>query len=212
VAIAAIAGAAGGCGGSAPARAREQQLQRADLVTVSSALRSVEPSVRGEVAATGAAWPLVANGLPADVSPLRRGPIRNAVVRAANVRLPVLFAERSSRSLTGPAAGVAGSFRAYSGLSARGWRMIEAAIAAQRGPHGAAAFARANSPLYIESVYDSHYSLAQIGKHLSAGYLKLGGARAFGASLTQAEVDQLAASYSEGNDRLHPHPGVKLGS
>ena len=46
--------------------------------------------------------------------------------------------------------------------------------------------------LYIESIYDGHFSLAQIGKKLLAGYDKLGGAADFGASLTQAEVDALA--------------------
>ncbi len=68
------------------------------------------------------------------------------------------------------------------------------------------------SPLYIESVYDGHFGLAQIGKNLLAGYQKLGGPAAFGTALTQAEVARLAAAYSEPAVRLHPHPGVKLGS
>ena len=48
--------------------------------------------------------------------------------------------------------------------------------------------------LYIESVYDGHFALAQIGKQLAAGYAKLGGATAFGRSLTPAQVQQLAAT------------------
>ena len=66
--------------------------------------------------------------------------------------------------------------------------------------------------LYIESVYDAHFGLAQIGKKLLAGYRKLGGQAAFGAALTQGEVDALADAYSEATDRLHPHVGVRLGS
>jgi hypothetical protein len=205
--------ACAGCGSSATAPPREQQLQRSDLVAASRALSAAEPSVRSETAASKAAWPLVANGLPANIGGQVRATIRQAAARVAEVHVPELFAERSARSLTGAAAGIAGSFRAYRGLSSRGWNMIEAAIAQiEHGPRGAAAFARANSPLYIESVYDAHYVLAQIGKHLSDGYRKLGGPGAFGQSLTQAEVDALAATYSEAQARLHPHPGVKLGS
>ena len=79
-------------------------------------------------------------------------------------------------------------------------------------PFSAARFARANVALYIESVYDAHFSLAQIGKHLLAAYKTLGGGGAFGASLTPAEVDALARAYSEGQDRLYPHVGVRFGS
>ena len=91
--------------------------------------------------------------------------------------------------------------------------MILAAIAAdEHGPPSAARFARANVGLYIESVYDGHFTLAQIGKQLLAGYGELGGPSAFGSLLSAAEVDALAQTYSEANDRLHPHVGVRLGS
>ncbi len=66
--------------------------------------------------------------------------------------------------------------------------------------------------MYIESIYDAHFTLAQIGKKLLAGYEKLGGASDFGTALTQAEVNALAGAYSEASDRLHPHVGVRLGS
>ena len=75
-----------------------------------------------------------------------------------------------------------------------------------------ARFARENVALYIESVYDGHFALAQIGKQLLDGYRTLGGQAPFGGTLTQAEVDALASAYSEAADRLHPHVGVRLGS
>jgi hypothetical protein len=108
---------------------------------------------------------------------------------------------------------VAGLFRSYSGLATHGWQLIGASIdEIERGSAVARRFARANVNLYIESVYDAHFSLAQTGKALLDGYRKLGGPSAFGSSLTQAEVDELARTYSEANDRLHPHVGVRLGS
>ena len=64
----------------------------------------------------------------------------------------------------------------------------------------------------MESVYDGHFDLAQIGKQLPAAYRTLGGPTAFGQALTQAEVDALARTYSEASVRLHPHPGVRLGT
>ena len=102
--------------------------------------------------------------------------------------------------------------RSYALLCARGWKLLLASLAQiESGTPAAARFARANAPLYIESVYDAHFTLAQIGKKLLAGYDKLGGPRAFGAALTKAEVDGLAGAYSEASDRLHPHVGVRLG-
>lgn len=73
-------------------------------------------------------------------------------------------------------------------------------------------FARENVGLYIESVYDGHFDLAQIGKRLEKGYHNLGGEAVFGSSLTSAEVTVLADAYSEAATRLHPHVGVRLGS
>jgi len=202
-----------GCGSSHSAPPQALALERADLVAVSRALSSAAPAVGSEVAATKAAWPLVANGLPADTRTISRPAIKAAAERAAALRVPELFEERAAASLTGPASSLAGLFRAYSGLSTRGWQLIGAAIdQTEHGSPVAARFARANVALYIESVYDAHFGLAQVGQHLVAAYEKLGGAAAFGTSLTQAEVDRLADTYSEASDRLHPHPGVKLGS
>lgn len=69
-----------------------------------------------------------------------------------------------------------------------------------------ARFLRANAPLYIDCVYDGHYHLSLIGKTLQSAYLKLGGASAFGASLTQSQVEALARAYSIPATRLEPHP------
>ncbi len=76
----------------------------------------------------------------------------------------------------------------------------------------AARFARANVNLYIESVYDGHFELAQISEKLHKAYENLGGPSAFGGSLTPAEVNAVAAAYSEASARLRPHVGVRLGS
>jgi hypothetical protein len=91
--------------------------------------------------------------------------------------------------------------------------MIAASIGQiQSGSPASARFARENIALYIESVYDAHFALAQIGKQLDRAYTMLGGPAAFGPSLPAAEVSALARSYSEAADRLHPHTGVRLGS
>jgi hypothetical protein len=180
---------------------------------VSHALASLTASVDREVKATKAAWPLVANGLPSNPTAAARASIQGAALRARQLPLPPLFGEMRVASLTGPAAHLAGLLRSFRGLATRGWQLIEAAL--EQSSHGspaAARFARANVALYIESVYDGHFSLAQIGRQLREGYAKLGGPSAFGADLTQAEVNRLALVYSEASDRLHPHVGVRLGS
>ena len=205
--------AAAGCGSAKTATPTALRLEREDLLAVCHALSGAAPSVAREVATTKAAWPLVVNGLPADTTTISRPAIKAAAERAAALTVPGLFEERQAAALTGPGSGLAGLFRTFSGLATRGWLMIGAAVEEiEHGTPAAVRFARANVALYIESVYDAHFSLAQIGKQLVAGYHKLGGTSAFGASLTQAEVDDLARTYSEATDRLHPHVGVRLGS
>ena len=73
-------------------------------------------------------------------------------------------------------------------------------------------FAHENVALYIESVYDAHFTLAQVGRKLHDGYRELGGPQAFGPALAPAEVSALERAYSEASDRLHPHGGVRLGA
>jgi hypothetical protein len=204
----------GGCGGSwSGASASGLRLQREDLIATVRALQGTQGEATDESKASKVAWPHVANGLPADPGSIPATPIATASRLARALRLPGLFGELKARTLTGPASGLAGLYRSYAGLAAVGWQQIQYAIGRlQRGPPSAAAFARENVALYIESVYDAHFSLAQLGKQLLAGYKKLGGPPAFGHSLAEAEVEALADTYSEANFRLHPHVGVRLGS
>jgi hypothetical protein len=209
-----VAGALSGCGGKSSTPA-ELRLQREDLVAVSRALATVERPVAIEVAAAKRTWPLIANGLPTGAVRLAstRTPVTAATTSAAHIPTPPMLGEAQADSLTGPGAGLAGSFRNYIGLTTRGWTLIGAAIdQIEHGSPASARFARENVGLYIESVYDGHFDLAQIDKHLTDGYRRLGGPAAFGSALTQAEVDALGDVYSEASVRLHPHVGVRLGS
>jgi hypothetical protein len=204
-----------GCGGSSKQTAPAAlKLQREDLVAVARALTAVEAPVQREVEATKAAWPMIANGLPTDTKAISGTPrAANAANSASQLTVPQLFSEAQAATLTGPAAQIGGLFRSYALLSARGWKLLDAAIAQiAAGSSASGRFARENAALYIESVYDGHFTLAQIGKKLLAGYRKLGGPADFGATLSQAEVDALAEVYSEARARLHPHVGVRLGS
>jgi hypothetical protein len=114
----------------------------------------------------------------------------------------------NARELTGPAAGIAGLYESYDRLAERGWRLTETTITAiATATPPVASFERANSPLYIHAVYDSHFNLSLVGEHLLEGYSRLGGPSAFGRSLTQSEVDSLTSAYSIPAVRLQPHPG-----
>jgi hypothetical protein len=208
------AGTLAGCGGSSRSPA-ELRLEREDLVAVSRALKGVEAPIAAELAAAKRAWPLIVNGLPASAPALTgaRAPIVAAATSAGKIPTPPLLTEAQAVSLTGPGSPLAGLFRTYMGLTTRGWTLIGAAIEQiEHGSPEAARFARENVGLYIESVYDGHFDLAQIDKRLTNGYRQLGGEAAFERALTQAEVDSLAAAYSEATARLHPHVGVRLGS
>jgi hypothetical protein len=211
--IGGVAIGAAGCGSHDHATPQAEQLQRADLVDVSRALITAAPAVDREVAATKAAWPLIADGLPTDIRALPRTTIQNAITRARELKLPTLFEEGEAASITGPGSTLASLFRGFVTLGGRGWKLIGAAIEEiEHGSPRAARFARANVAIYIESVYDAHFELAQIGKKLLKDYKDQKGPEAFGGSLTQAQVDSLAQTYSEPSDRLYPHTGVKLGS
>jgi hypothetical protein len=206
---------AAGCAGSGhPPTPAALKLEREDLVATSRALLDAQAPVAHAVAATRSAWPLIANGLPADVGRLSRSAVvARAVESSMQLRLPALFDEAQAPTLTGPASQIAGLFRSYALLDERGWKLLHASLAQIRSAAPVAArFARENVPLYIESIYDAHFTLAQIGKKLRAGYGHLGGPRAFGAALTRAQVDELEGAYGEASDRLHPHVAVRLGS
>ena len=202
-----------GCGGAASKQSTPAalKLQREDLVAASKALGESESSIATEVAASRKLWPQIAGASTASLSALPRSP-RDAEA-LARLPVPALFGETQARSLTGPASQIAGLFRPSALLSTRGWQMLLAGSEQiQSGSAKAARFARENAPLYVESIYDGHFALAQIGKKLLAGYEKLGGPSSFGASLTQAQVDALARAYSEPSIRLYPHVRVRLGS
>jgi len=215
--IGALAAALAGCGSTAghrlPRSPAAMQLEREDLTAVGHALASAEGSVAPEVAATRAAWREIANGLPAHSAAIARPPIAAAAAAAARVRVPALLEEPQAASITGPGAGLASLFRNYSALTTRGWQLLGASIEEiEHGSPLAASFARANSALYIESVYDGHFDLAQVAKALHMAYEMLGGPSAFAGKLSQAQVNALESTYSEATDRLHPHVGVRLGS
>ena len=202
-----------GCGGATSKQSTPAalKLQREDLIATSKALGESESSIAAEVAATRTLWPRIAGGATAPLSAIARSP--RAEEGLTRLPVPALFGEAQARSLTGPASQIAGLFRPSALLSTRGWQMLIAgATQIESGSAVAARFARENAPLYVESIYDGHFALAQIGKKLLAGYKKLGGPGSFGAALTQAQVDALASAYSEPSIRLYPHVRVRLGS
>ena len=142
-----------------------------------------------------------------------RAKVAAAAQRAAQVRLPSLFTEEGSAQLTGPALPLAGQFRSFQTLGSRSWQLLDSSLEEiEHGSRSEARFARQNLPLYIESIYDAHFTLAEIGKQLLAAYKKLGGAEAFGGSLTPAQIQQLADEYSKERNELSPKERVKLGS
>jgi hypothetical protein len=180
---------------------------------VCAALARTQAAAATETAAAKRAWRLVAHGLPRTVSPTLSAEVHNAAAAAAALPTPAPLSEEHARTLTGPASDLAGLYRNYLLLTSRGWLMIAAALdQIQHGTPPVARFARENVALYIDSVYDGHFTLAQVSRKLLAGYRKLGGAAAFGQTLPPQTVAALASAYSEASERLHPHVTVRLGS
>ncbi len=191
----------------------EAHLQREDLVAVARLLQSVEPAVDSEVAAARAAWPLVLDGLPAQIGAPARSRILAALESALRLPLPALLAERQAAALTGPGSPLAGRYRDFWGLCRDSWKQLAAALGEiEHGSPRAARFARATAALYIEGIYDAHYSIAEAGMQVMAAYKALGGAPVLGAVLSESAVAQLAASYTRARDELSPHERVRLGS
>ena len=180
-------------------------MERSQFVQVSAGLQVAEGPVRAEVAASRGAWPSIAGGLPVAPSPELRGAVAKASAKASLVPAPSFLAE--PRSLTGPAAGIAGLYESYERLAPRSWRLVLAAVdAIATGPPVAAQYSRTNSSFYIDAIYDGHFNLSLVGKSLTVGYEKLGGASAFGARLPASRLSALAAVYSIPSVRLEPHP------
>lgn len=172
---------------------------------LSVGLQAAEGAVHDEVAASRGAWPAIASGLPAAPSPALRGAVAKASAKAALVPAPPFLAE--PRSLTGPAAGIAGLYQSYERLVPRSWRLVlEALDTIATGPAVAARYSRTNSSFYIDAIYDGHFNLSLVGNSLTTGYEKLGGASAFGAKLPASRLSALAAAYSIPAVRLEPHP------
>lgn len=195
-----------GCGSSGRhLTSAELKLQRAQLVLVNDGLRSAQQGVERELNASRAAWPAIAKGLPPSFPEPLRHAIASASISAGTLPKPPFLV--SASRLTGPAAGLAGLYEAFARLSERGWRLTEATIGTiVGGPSSAGSFARANSSLYIDAIYDAHFDLSLVGKDLAYAYKQLGGSRAFGEKLTQDDIDELTRAYSIAGVRLTPHP------
>jgi len=190
----------------------ELALEREDLIASVRALDSVKVRVASEVQATKRVWPTVAKGLPASPAPLRTE-IEAAAASASTLPVPAPFGEEQSRRLTGASVAIAGTYRTFALLARSGWQLLAAdARAIERGPPAAASFARANVGLYIESIYDAHFALAQIGEKVHKAFHDLGGPAAFTTSLIPEQVEAVAGFYSEAIARLTPRAATKLGS
>lgn len=203
-----MAGLLAGCGGgsSHTPTSAELALERAQLLLASNGLRALESPVRRELAASRTAWPAIADGLPTTPSSSLQRAVASASAAARALPEPRFMAQNVT--LTGPAAGIAGLYESFSALASHGWRLTAAGITAiLHGTPVAASFARGNSSLYIDAIYDGHFDLSLLGKSLVSGYDKLGGAAAFGVSLPRSEITALAAAYSIPAVRLKPHPG-----
>jgi len=202
-----------GCAKHKVATPGEAKLENEDFVAVTAALAAAAPQVQAEVAAAKAAWPAILDGARRRPGPATRAKVRLAAERAAQVRLPALFTEEGATQLTGPATRLAGRFRSFQTLSARSWQLLDSYLEQiEHGSRSEARFARRNLPLYVESIYDAHFSLAELGKQMQDGYKTLGGAKTFGGSLTPSQLRQLVDTYSKERDELSPKEQVKLGS
>jgi hypothetical protein len=181
-------------------------------VQLSEGLRSAEDAVKSEVNVSRRAWPSISSGLPTVPSHALKADVSQAGASAK--ALPEGPFARNAAQLTGPAAGITAIYESYVRLAERGWRLTEASISAtSTGTPAQASFARANSSLYIEAIYDGHFNLSLLGKSLVRGYERLGGSAAFRGKLTPSEIDALASAYSIPAVRLEPHPfgGAKGG-
>jgi hypothetical protein len=209
LAASALLAGASGCGGSQP-RPAAMRLERADLVLFAHALQRLQTQTRAEIAPARAAWPALAGGLPRGLTPALRAEVSAAARGAGALTLPAIVTAEGG--LTGPAAKLGGMLKAYARLTHSGWRYTAAALAAESNSPTlpTTRFLRSNSGLYIYSIYDGHYDLSLIGKALQDAYHTLGGAPAFGESLTPTQVEALAGAYSIAAARLQPHPSKEL--
>ena len=207
------AGALAGCARHKVATPAEAKLENEDFIAVTAALAAAVPPVEAEVAAAKDAWPAILGGVKGRPSAGTRAKVRLAAQRAARLPLPALLTEQGAAQLTGPASPLANRFRSFRTLGSRSWQLLESSLEQiEHGSRSQADFARRNLPLYIESIYDAHFTLAETGKQLLTAYKKLGGEKTFGPSLTASQIQQLADRYSKERGELSPKEQVKLGS
>jgi hypothetical protein len=185
-------------------------LERADVVLLAHTLQRLQTQTRAEIVPARGVWPALAGGLPRGLPATLRLQVSAAAHGAGALELPAFLTTEGG--LTGPAAKLGGMLKAYVRLTQGGWRYTAAALAVEsKSPTlPSARFLRANSGLYIYSIYDGHYDLSLIGKTLQSAYRALGGAPAFGSSLTPGQVEALASAYSIAATRLEPHPPANL--
>jgi hypothetical protein len=202
-----------GCASHKVATPGEAKLENEDLSAVTAELEAAAPQVQAEVAAARAAWPAILGGVRGRPTASTRAKVAAAAQRAAQVPLSSLLSEEGSAQLTGPAFSLAGQFRAFRTLGSRSWQLLDTSLEEiDHGSPAEARFARQNLPLYIESIYDAHFTLGGIGKKLLDAYKRLGATRKTSGSPTPAEIEQLADMYSKERNELSPKERVKLGS
>lgn len=188
----------------------EIKLERMDLVSVSKQLLHNDRAVEDELTSAHATWPYLYNGLPSRITRSVEARISDSTRKMA--ALPELPFLRRVHDLTGPASDIGGAYEKFWSLGKAGWEMIQATVLSLRhGPASTARFREENLPVYIQSVYDAHYSLSLIGKDVKSGYEKLGGSEGFGAALTPIEVETIMRLYSPEVARLEPHTTEALG-
>ncbi len=182
----------------------ELRLQRTHLALVAHQLLALEGPVQREAAAARIAWPSLARGMPSRPGARLAAAVAAASAAATAIPTPAFLAIR--HELTGPAARVATLFHDFELLAQQGWSHSSQTIGSLRGGEAAvASFERSNAGLYIDSVYDGAFDASLIGERVLHSYERLGAGRAFGASLTPAQVRSIVAVYSPKACRLVPH-------
>lgn len=182
----------------------ELKLQRSQLALVSHQLAGLEQPLQREAIATRAVWHSIAKGLPAHPGPRLAAQVASASAAAEALPAPAFLQFR--HELIGPAGRIASLFYQFELLAKHGWAHVNQATGSlQHGPLAAASFERANAGLYIDSIYDGHFEASLIGERVLSSYRRLGEQRAFGSSLTPAQVRSISLIYSPEAIRLTPH-------
>lgn len=204
IAVAAAALAVAFSGGGEPPPA-ELALFRAQLAYVSRQLLAKQAPLQRETAAVREVWPQIARGLPARASASLISQVAAANAAARSVPAPPFLEAR--HGLGGPAARIAADYHDFEALLQQGLSHTRQELEAiERAPDGSlASFERANSGLYIECIYDGSFDASLIGKRVIRSFERMGGARAFGQSLTAEQARQLEETFSPRTFLLKPH-------